>query len=77
MTDRFGYSVEITLTRGEERARLYINCRTALRVEIREKQSDPEAALAQLLGEARFLDLGDGCLASGRRIAGPENDQSC
>lgn len=57
MTDRFGYSVEITLTRGEEGATLYINCRTALPVEIREQQTDLEAALAQLLEGTRSFSI--------------------
>jgi hypothetical protein len=57
MTDRFGYSVEITLTRGEEGATLYINCRTALPVEIREQQTDPEGALAQLLEGTRGFSI--------------------
>jgi len=63
MTDRFHYSVEITLTRGEEGASLYINCRKALPVEVREQETDPEGALAQLLEGARsFSTWAKGCL---------------
>lgn len=53
MTQRSGYSVEITLTRGEEGAVLYINCRQALEVEVRDQQADPEAVLASALEGAR------------------------
>ncbi|WP_430463957.1 hypothetical protein [Tabrizicola sp.] len=52
MTQRSGYSVEITLTRDEE-AVLYISCREALEVEVRDQQADPEAVLASALEGAR------------------------
>jgi len=48
-TDRSAYSVEITLTRGDEGAVLYINCRQAQEVEVREQQADPEGVLASAL----------------------------
>lgn len=65
MTDRFGYSVEITLTRGEEGAVLYINCRQAMEEEVREQQADPEGVLASALEGARsFSTWAKGALRS-------------
>lgn len=53
MTERSGYSVEITLTRSDEGAVLYMNCREALELEVREQRADPEGLLASTLEGAR------------------------
>ena len=76
MTDRFGYSVEITLTRGDEGAALYVNCRAALPVEVREQDTDPEGALARLLeGTRGFSTWARGCLRPVGGLSGRETSR--
>lgn len=73
MTDRSGYSVEINLTRGEEGAALYINCRKALAVEVREHETDPEGALAEILrGTRSFSTWAKGSLRPVGGLPGQE-----
>jgi hypothetical protein len=73
MTDRFGYSVEINLIRGDEGAALYINCRKALASEVTRYGTDAEGALAeQIAGQSSFSTWAKGCQRSVGGLPGHE-----